>query len=280
MLVSLPAFAQQGTTSAGLPPVTAQMLVVWLVSLALGAASYLAKAGVFNGKAIPAPWLTRLAIVASFLGGAYAFMSGPNFSMDVSGVFYAVASGVSALGAGALPGLVGHALFVAPAQHAALAASRASVGGPPPSAGGSSGDPDKTKPPATTRLAWATATLALFAAGCGWFAANSPTLVTYTEQDVQCVFAQLFGGDLTLDGILAACVPLTATQALAILESIVSYYTSPSPADAGAAGMGATVCGTGTPPVKGLPVCISADKLAQLRGMRDVAKAKIAAGAK
>ena len=103
--------------------------------------------------------------------------------------------------------------------------------------------------------------------GCSWWAANSASVVTYTEADAVCVLGQLFtGGAVDPAAIALACAPVTIEQIAAILASIVDFYVVPSSADAGtdAASAGATQgqhCGNGPPPIKGLPPCVSHETL-------------------
>jgi len=113
--------------------------------------------------------------------------------------------------------------------------------------------------------------------GCSWFSGSGGTTTTVAgEQIAQCVFEQILQGVNDPGTIATACFNVTSAQVLAILDSILNFYTQPS----GDGGVGGMLCGTGAPPVVGANACISPTAVANARAMRTSVAAKMAAGAR
>ena len=66
--------------------------------------------------------------------------------------------------------------------------------------------------------------------GCGWFTANKQTVTTDLGQAASCVLAQVFQGQQDATAIAAACAPTTLADVVALVESLLSFYTQPTEA--------------------------------------------------
>lgn len=122
---------------------------------------------------------------------------------------------------------------------------------------------------------------------CGWWnSGGSQTVVNQGGQEMACILAQVEAGNTDPISVGLACVGSLLTNLVKNIESILAFYTQPPPApsDGGAAAVAdleARSGATGTvPPYQGAPTWLSGKTLANLRAMRDQAKAAIAAGAK
>jgi hypothetical protein len=96
-------------------------------------------------------------------------------------------------------------------------------------------------------------------AACSWFSANKGTVESDGGQIASCVIAQVASGDLNPIGIVAACAGSTVADVVAIVESLISFYTSPA------------VDG-------GVPPAVDPAKLAELRSISAAGRAAMARG--
>jgi len=97
--------------------------------------------------------------------------------------------------------------------------------------------------------------------GCGWWSANSNTVVRDLGAIGECVLAQLFGGTSDPSVITKNCVGATMQDVADIITSLLDFYRQqPS----GGPTATSTICGVGTPPVAGAPECISMAQVAML----------------
>ena len=115
-VLALPAiaFAQTGGAPS---PVTPAVAIVTILSVVLGFVTQGIQSGSFLGVAtVPKSWLPDLTLFGTFLGGVVAYVSGlgANFIVSGSVAYYAVMAGLTALLAGAAPGLAQHAHVVVP----------------------------------------------------------------------------------------------------------------------------------------------------------------------
>lgn len=128
MAVMLPAsiaFAQVAPGQA-INPVTGPVAIVTVLSVILGFVTQAVQSGSILGIVVlPKPWLPEVTLFGSFLGGAVAYLGGlGSFALSGSVVYYAVMAGLTALLAGAAPGLARHAHSVVPAMMAQKAGGK------------------------------------------------------------------------------------------------------------------------------------------------------------
>jgi hypothetical protein len=113
-LFSIPAWAQ--STPMPAPTLTTATVVVTILSLLLGILTQIVQSGsLFGIVTVPKPWLPDFTLASTFIGGLVAYLGGQS-SLNSSIVFYAVVAGITALLAGAAPGMAIHAHYVVPAQ--------------------------------------------------------------------------------------------------------------------------------------------------------------------
>ena len=107
--------------------------------------------------------------------------------------------------------------------------------------------------------------------GCGWFnSSGGVQTTTSSEQVAQCVFEQILQGVNDPGTIATACFNVTGAAVLAVIDSILNFYTQA--VDGGVGGM---LCGTGAPPVVGANACITATQVANAKAMRSSVAAKL-----
>jgi hypothetical protein len=139
----------------------------------------------------------------------------------------------------------------------------------------------------TIRAAGIGASTAIILAGvadCGWWDnGGSQTVTNQAGQGLSCILAQVESGNIDPAAVAVACVGGDIGAFISDVESIIAYYSQPSPlppVDSGpivAAVVGAQ-CGdtTKAPPYQGAPACISLQTIASLNKMHDQAKATLA----
>lgn len=100
-------------------PVTLPVAIVIILSLVMGVITQGVQSGsIFGIATVPKAWLPPLTTVGTFLGGVLAYLQGLPGSWAFSGsiLFYAAVAGITALLAGAAPGIAGFAHHVVPGQ--------------------------------------------------------------------------------------------------------------------------------------------------------------------
>lgn len=117
------AFAQTGPTPG--PTLSTPVAVTMILSLLLGLLTNIVQTGTVLGQWVtPKAWLPTFTLLATFLGGVVAYFTGLSpLVLDGASIFYATASGVTALLTGAAPGAAIHVHTVLP-QLAAQARAR------------------------------------------------------------------------------------------------------------------------------------------------------------
>src|SRR5277367_915522 len=209
-----------------LPTLTPTIAVVMIASLLAGFTSHSVQSGSFLGVAtVPKPWVPELTVFGTFLAGAVAYMtSAPGFVLSASTAFYAVVTGLSALGMGTVPGLASLTHVMIPGQRLAMRQLR---GKTPPGGGSVSPTADTlpppnkppTAPPAAARraigLAFAiVAMVVLF--GCPQGAAVVPPTVDCGARIIQDAIA-----GMTLEQIVADAGPACGADLLQVLTTLL-----------------------------------------------------------
>src|ERR1700729_1621255 len=73
--------------------------------------------------------------------------------------------------------------------------------------------------------------------GCGWFSANESTALSSLGQSASCVISEIAKNIDDPETIVAACAPATLGDIVAIVESLIGFYSQPQP-DGGAPSAG------------------------------------------
>jgi hypothetical protein len=110
-------------------------------------------------------------------------------------------------------------------------------------------------------------------AGCGWWKGNATTVSNDLLVLSECVISQVFKGVTDPVTIAAGCVGSAISDVEQILASLIDYYTGPQ--DGGAIGAEGMLCGSGDPPFKTAPKCISLAQAGHLHTAHAKAKAAL-----
>jgi hypothetical protein len=319
--VLLPTVAwAQAPSPSPMPPPTLSMAtaVVMVLSLLLGIVTQMVQTGTVLGQWVtPKSWLPGATLVMTLLGGIVAYLTSQSpLVLNGATIFYAAAAGVFSLLSGAAPGLAVHAHVIVPEKVRQIRAARLAAKAAPPS------PPSPPTAVATGAAGFTTVGLARTLAilgilgvclvpgvmrprahveqppvqlvmgagggeGCGfWNSSGGGQVVSATTATGSCVLLQYLSGVTDPNAILSACDSGTLSQLVSILDSIITYYTTPQVTDAGtvasdagpptASASAPMVCGIGKPPVQGAPTCITQAALAGLKALRAAAAARAA----
>lgn len=170
-------------------PVTLPVAIVIVLSLVMGVITQGVQSGnLFGWIVVPKAWLPPLTTAGTFLAGVLAYLQGLPSGWAFSGsiLFYAAVAGITALLAGAAPGIAGFAHHVVPRQvvEAKRAAKMATIA-------------------AATKVAAVMLLLAAFASGCGSAPPPPPNTGGDVVKELNCVAADVFVSGVTDVGQVA-----------------------------------------------------------------------------
>jgi hypothetical protein len=196
LLLPSSAYAQaEAPVTSAAPTLSPSLAIVTVISLLLGVATQIIQSG-----KLPKPWLPYATLGLTFLGGVGGYLNGlSTIVLNGATAFYAVAAGITALLAGAAPGIAVHAHIVVPAQAMAV-----------------------RKTAARLAAGLAVAACLLFVAGCGKgeiFGPGSP-ITADANNDAVCFAQQLEAGNLNFVSVLSAC-SVTETKTIEDLWTFV-----------------------------------------------------------